>query len=223
MFSTIRTRLAGSFRSLIDEPRRIPWKFRYGLLAHAASGLRRSHARFTHLHTNVQFGEGVYLGPGFALRILEHGSLVLGNGVQVRRNFLCEIGGNGSVKVGDGCVFTGMVLIQISTVLEIGPDTHIGQGCVIVDGNHRFRDYRVHWNEQGYDLRPIRIGSGAAIHSNCIVAHNVGDRAVIGANSVVLKPIPPYCIAVGAPARVVVYFGPPEEKADLLAGYNVDV
>jgi acetyltransferase-like isoleucine patch superfamily enzyme len=38
---------------------------------------------------------------------------------------------------------------------------------------------------------------------------DVGTRAFIGANSVVSKPIPPYTIAVGAPARPIEYFGPP--------------
>ena len=31
----------------------------------------------------------------------------------------------------------------------------------------------------------------------------IGDNAVIGANSVVTKDIPPFSVAVGAPARIV--------------------
>jgi acetyltransferase-like isoleucine patch superfamily enzyme len=45
---------------------------------------------------------------------------------------------------------------------------------------------------------------------------DVGTRAFIGANSVVTKPIPPYTVAVGAPARPIEYFGPPGgEPAEL--------
>jgi len=31
----------------------------------------------------------------------------------------------------------------------------------------------------------------------------IGEHAVIGANSVVTSDVPAYCVAVGAPARVV--------------------
>lgn len=43
------------------------------------------------------------------------------------------------------------------------------------------------------------IGSGAKILGNI----TVGERAKIGANSVVLSDIPPYSTAVGAPAKII--------------------
>jgi len=36
-----------------------------------------------------------------------------------------------------------------------------------------------------------------------------GTRAFVGASAVVTKPVPPYTVAVGAPARPIEYFGPP--------------
>jgi acetyltransferase-like isoleucine patch superfamily enzyme len=39
---------------------------------------------------------------------------------------------------------------------------------------------------------------------------------VIGANSVVTKPIPAFTVAAGAPARELDYFGP-EEKRETVA------
>lgn len=92
----------------------------------------------------------------------------------------------------------------------------MGQGCLVADGNHRFRDPDRPFLEQGYDFRPIRIGSGAVVHTNCTVINDIGDRAVIGANSIVTRPIPPYCLAYGTPAKVVEYFGPPERRAEYL-------
>ena len=45
----------------------------------------------------------------------------------------------------------------------------------------------------------VEIGAGAAV----LGAINVGDRAKIGANSVVLKDVPSGSVAVGAPARLI--------------------
>jgi serine acetyltransferase len=30
----------------------------------------------------------------------------------------------------------------------------------------------------------------------------------VGANSVVTRPVPPYCLVAGVPARVIEYYGP---------------
>ncbi|MBN2306156.1 MAG: acyltransferase [Anaerolineae bacterium] len=52
---------------------------------------------------------------------------------------------------------------------------------------------------------PVRIGRGAFIGSNTMVTSGVtiGECAVIGGNSVVMKDIPPYCFAAGTPAKVI--------------------
>jgi acetyltransferase-like isoleucine patch superfamily enzyme len=70
---------------------------------------------------------------------------------------------------------------------------------------------------QGYDLRPIHIGDGAGISDKCTIQADVGERAMVASGSVVNRPIPPYCLAMGAPARIVRYFGPPERRAEALA------
>ncbi len=47
----------------------------------------------------------------------------------------------------------------------------------------------------------VWIGSGALILSGA----SIGDGAVVAAHSVVTKPVPPYAIVAGNPARVVKY------------------
>ncbi|MBR1404729.1 MAG: hypothetical protein IJ558_11210 [Treponema sp.] len=37
-------------------------------------------------------------------------------------------------------------------------------------------------------------------------AQNIGEKAVIGAGSVVTKSVPEYCVAAGNPARVIKRF-----------------
>lgn len=198
--------------------RRLPWKLRYEVLAGAASDARRLGALATHLHTDVRFDGPVYIGPGFGLRIRDRGTLHVGSGVEMRRDFVCEISGEGRVTIGDRCVFTGTALIQCTTTIDFEDGAVLGQGTMVADGNHRFKDPDVPPLQQGYDFRPIRIGRECIVHTGCTLVNSIGARAIIGANSVVTKPVPPYCLAVGAPARVIDYFGPPDRREEFLAG-----
>lgn len=52
---------------------------------------------------------------------------------------------------------------------------------------------------------PVRIGRGAFIASNTMIAHSVtvGECAIIGAYSFVDKHVPPFTFAAGVPARVI--------------------
>jgi len=136
-----------------------------------------------------------------------------------RRGFVCEVGHGGVVRIAAGSIFTSSALLQVSSSLTIGKRCVFGQAVLIADGNHRFRDPSRHLLDQGYDLRPISIGDGAVVTSKCTVLASIGAGAVIGAGSVVTRDVPPYCLAVGAPARVVEYFGPPADRpAGLVVG-----
>jgi acetyltransferase-like isoleucine patch superfamily enzyme len=68
---------------------------------------------------------------------------------------------------------------------------------------------------RGYDYRPLRIGDDVMVSTKCTIIADLGDRAFVGANSVVVKPVPEFCLAAGVPAAVRDYFGPsgrePEE------------
>ena len=53
-------------------------------------------------------------------------------------------------------------------------------------------------------MKDVVIGEGAWLGENvCIIGASVGKGSVIGANSVVTKDIPDYCVAIGAPARII--------------------
>jgi len=56
-----------------------------------------------------------------------------------------------------------------------------------------------------YITSPVKIGKNVWLGEGVIVMPGVtiGDGSVIGAHSVVSKNIPPACVAVGTPARVV--------------------
>lgn len=184
------------------------WRAGYGWGLVAMSELRKRWFVFRHPHARIEFGKGVYVGPGFAVSIPRDGSLIVGSGVQFRRDFRAEISGRGRVSIGDDAVFTYGVVIQCTTSIDVGQRCIVAQGSLLVDGSHRFRDLAVPVLQQGYDFRPILIGDDAAIMSNCTVLADVGTRAFVGANAVVVNEVPPYTVAVGAPARPTEYFGP---------------
>jgi acetyltransferase-like isoleucine patch superfamily enzyme len=174
-----------------------------------ASALRRRWLLLRNPHVDIRFEGPVYLGPGFSVFCPEGGTLVIGAGVEFRRDFRLELHRDATVRIGAGTVFTYSVLVQCSSTIEIGERCMFGQSSIVVDGNHRFRDLDRPMLEQGYDLTPIRIADDAVVTSKCTIIADLGRRAWIGANSVVTKPVPDFCVAAGVPARVLDYFGPP--------------
>lgn len=122
----------------------------------------------------------------------EGGTFIVGPGVEFRRGFRAEIGPGGRLAIGGGSHLTFDVLMQCETRIDIGERTMFGQATLVTDG--------------------VRIEDDATITTKCTITSDVGRRAFIGANSVVSDPIPAYCVAVGAPARVIEYFGPPGQE-----------
>lgn len=194
----------------------LPVRLGYRIGPRIMSRIRQQWVILRHPQATISFGRQVYLGPRFSLFIPEEGSFIVGDGVEFRRDFRAEVSGRGRVTIGSGSVFTYSVLIQCSTTIEIGERCMFGQTTILLDGQHRFRDLDKPMLEQGYDFNPLRIEDDAVITTKCTIMANVGKRAFIGANAVVTKPVPPYTVAVGAPARPIDYFGPPGEEPEEL-------
>lgn len=177
------------------------------------SWLRKRWVLFRNPHARIEFQGAVYLGPGFSLDMPRGGTLIVGPGVEFRRRFRAEFGsGTTRITIGAGCAFTYDVLIQCESSIEIGEHCMFAQGASIVDGSHRFRDLELPIAAQGYDLRPIRIADHVAVMSKSTVIADIGRRTFVGAGAVVTRPLPAYCVAVGVPARVVDFFGPPGQE-----------
>ena len=85
--------------------------------------------------------------------------------------------------------------------LVINPDAVIGENCSIrhctTIGNKLLKDGSL-------SKSPI-IGNNVEIGSNvCIIGPiTIGDNVKIGAGSVVVKDVPPDCVVVGNPARII--------------------
>ena len=91
----------------------------------------------------------------------------------------------GSVRIGDNVVIADHVVIPSG------------------GGQHGIARLDVPIRDQKGDYRTIMIGEDCWIGSNSVILADVGNHAVIGAGSVVTKPVADYMIAVGNPARPV--------------------
>jgi acetyltransferase-like isoleucine patch superfamily enzyme len=181
------------------------------------SWLRKQWVLFRNPHAHIEFRGPVYLGPGFSLDMPRGGTFIVGPGVEFRRGFRADLGPDARIEIGTLCAFTYDVIMSCHTSIVVGDRAIMGQNTYIVDGNHRYRDLDRPFLDQGYEYRPITIGPGAVVHSKCTIVHDIGERAIIGANAVVSRPVPAFCVAAGVPARVLDYFGPPGQEPPELA------
>lgn len=175
-----------------------------------ASSLRKIAIRLRNPGARIEFREPVYFGPGCAL-LLEPGStFIAGPRAHFRRGTIIEVRGTGRVEIGADAHFTYNTIIQCSTSVTIGEHCSFG-ASLLVDGNHRFGDPNTPLLRQGYEFTPLTIGDRATITTGCVVMRDVGEGAVVGANAVVVDPVPPYTVVGGVPAKVISTFGPPAE------------
>jgi acetyltransferase-like isoleucine patch superfamily enzyme len=112
----------------------------------------------------------------------------------------------GHIGIGGGSLLNLNVMVAAVDRVEIGEHCMLANGCVITDGNHRFDDpdKPVPW--QGFTSKgPTVIGDNVWLGANVVVTSGVriGERCIVGANSVVTDELPPRSIAAGAPARVL--------------------
>jgi acetyltransferase-like isoleucine patch superfamily enzyme len=186
----------------------LPHRLAYGRGRHLMSELRKLWVRLLHPNARIEFGPGTYLGPGFSLDMPHRGSFVTGPRVQFRQGFRAEVHGDGSIVFGADSVCTYNVLMQCTTSIDVGERCMFGQSTIVVDGQHNFRDLDRPMLEQGYEFTPITIEDDVTITTKTTIMASVGRRAVVAANAVVTKPVPPYTVVGGVPAKALDYFGP---------------
>ena len=88
---------------------------------------------------------------------------------------------------------------------RIGRKTLVASGVHILSGKHQHNATRldVPIQDQPGTYRRISIGIDCWIGNGAIVMDDIGNHSIVGAGSVVTKPIPDFAIAVGNPARVI--------------------
>jgi len=113
--------------------------------------------------------------------------------------------GKCSLTIKDGSRIGNFNHIYATFEITIGENVLIADKVYITDNLHSYENVNIPINNQPIkQTQKVQIGDGAWIGENvCIIGACVGKQSVIGANSVVTKYIPDYCVAVGAPARII--------------------
>lgn len=114
---------------------------------------------------------------------------------------------DGKITIGDHTSIEPHAHIGAADDLRIGENVVIGSHAFITDHDHSFENLDEHIGEQPLTVSPTRIEDYVWLGERVTVLKGVtiGHHAIIGANSVVTRDVPPYAIAVGTPARVVKY------------------
>ncbi len=128
----------------------------------------------------------------------------------VQPPFFCDYGTN--IVMGTKVFFNFNCVVLDCAQVTIGNNVLFAPSVQIYTATHPIGAVeRRKWLESA---KPITIGSDVWVGGGAIICPGVtiGDRAVIGAGSVVTRDIPPDVIAAGNPARVIREL--PPEAAD---------
>lgn len=157
----------------------------------------------------IQAKKNLYIGPH--VRIIPLSYFNVGSNVTIAQGSILDCGGQiwcdfkGRIEIGTGtyigynCVLLGGGEILIGQKVLIGPNT------VITSQGHYFNDSNKFIRDQKTLLKKVIIEDDVWIGANCSILPGVtiGKGSIVGAGAVVTKDIPPYCIAVGVPAKVI--------------------
>ena len=143
-----------------------------------------------------------------SVKIINAPALTLGNNVEIQHNVTLHCGGRdwcnntGSISIGDHSVLSNDVVIW-----GCGANVIIGKNFDCAPGVKIFAsrtDYN-HINERRHIFKDVIIGDNIVCYANVVISPGVeiGNNSVIGANSVVLKDVPPNVVVAGSPAKEI--------------------
>ncbi|MCF0124148.1 MAG: acyltransferase [Clostridia bacterium] len=151
---------------------------------------------------------------GTKTRIFEH-CFIQGKNIFVGKktniNQFCSLTTTNSAKIiiGDECGIGPFSQITASNEIQIGNGVRTGTFVLITDNAHgkfEMSDLKKKVDDREiFSKGKVVIGDNVWIGSKASILPNVtiGNGAIIAANAVVTKDVPPYSIAAGNPAKIV--------------------
>lgn len=205
---------------VLRAPFRILYELHFGAIV-----LARLFMTFFYRHPLFQ-GRCTSVGRNLALDgmpfVEGHAEIHLGNDVYLGGK-LCIVSGRfidqPRLVIGDRSELGWSVQITVNKEVVIEEDVRVSYDCRISDsdGHPREADLRArNAAVKPGDIRPVRICRYAWIGngSHIMKGVTIGEGAVIGANSVVIANVPPYCLALGNPAEIYFHnYGRPSKQS----------
>lgn len=153
---------------------------------------------------NIRLGRNVTLMPWVDLKVREQGRIELGDDVVLDTCARVVAARDGAAILGDRVQIAMSTIINAGDLVVFGRDSGIAAHGNVIASEHRIDSPSV-FMETGYVRKPVLVGEGVWIAAGCLLrpGSRIGDRAVIGAHSVVEGDIPAGAIAMGQPARPV--------------------
>jgi acetyltransferase-like isoleucine patch superfamily enzyme len=113
-------------------------------------------------------------------------------------------------NIGRRCTISAANKIQIGRFVLIAPNVFIA------DTHHEYQNLEIPIMHQGITTHAdqVTVGDESWIGINSVIMGNdkIGKHCVIGANSVINKDVPDYCVAAGNPAKVIKVLDPKSGK-----------
>ena len=151
-------------------------------------------------YIDIQIG----LIPSMKTRYFIYKHMLLSDlGKNVVVHYGTEIRDHEKLHVGEGSIIGDKVILDARNGLLIGKNVNISTGASIWTEQH---DHRDPWFLCDPTLnKQVEVGDRAWIGPNTLVLPGVkiGEGAVIAGGSVVTKDVPPFAIAAGIPARKI--------------------
>ena len=130
---------------------------------------------------------------GNVLEALREGRLEVGAQALLEPDVWITAPAPARVRIGEGTFLNLGVMVAALELVEIGSHCMLANGCLVTDANHRFDDLSRPVTWQGFTSRgPTRVADNVWLGAHVVVTSGVtiGERCVIGANSVVTQDIP---------------------------------
>jgi acetyltransferase-like isoleucine patch superfamily enzyme len=152
-------------------------------------------ARYRYLTRCV--GQGTVVGV--RTQIINSANVRIGRDCVLRDDVYLRVGTEGRITIGDRATLDSFCRLFGHGAIDIGEDTQIGPGCLITTTDHDYEDNLT------VRFKRVNVGRRVWIGANVTILPGVeiGDDAVVEGGSVVMKTLPPRCVALGNPARVV--------------------
>lgn len=157
---------------------------------------------FLHDPQCISIGEGTRFGDCVYLTAWENYNCLVSGKVEIQ-HFIP------SLTIGECCHFGAYNHITCINRVQIGNNLLTGKWVTISDNDHGNTNNETLLidpiKRPLFSKGPVIIGNNVWIGDKATILSgvSVGDGAVIAANAVVTKDVPPYCIVAGNPAKVI--------------------